>query len=431
MSRFCLLALAVVLVLASADGLDAQERFPRPEFESGYKLPETTTPAPRSLARESVDLGLLALALAAAAYLAIHRRSRRGLLLLSIACLVYFGFVRTGCVCPVGSVQNVAAALAQPELALPAVVVALFVLPLAVALFYGRVFCAGVCPFGALQDLVMLRTVAVPRWLNEVLGLGRHIYLGAAVLLAATGATFLVCRYDPFVAVFRLSGSFGMLLYGAAFIALSTLIARPYCRFLCPYSVLLGWMAALAPRRIHTSPEACLGCRLCEEACPSGAIRPPTPERPPEDLRLGVRRLVLLLVLLPVMASAAGWATSRLDGALARVHPDVRLAERLSLEEAGEVSGTTLESRTFRATGAPVSEAVEKAHAIRASFRLGGWLLGIYLGLVFGLKLISLSLHRARREHEPDPALCFSCGRCFDYCPQHLAGQREVIEVET
>ena len=72
-------------------------------------------------------------------------------------------------------------------------------------LFFGRTFCAAVCPLGAVQELVAVRPVKVPRWLDQALGLLAYVYLGAAVMFAATGTAFLICRYDPFVGFFRRS----------------------------------------------------------------------------------------------------------------------------------------------------------------------------------------------------------------------------------
>ena len=45
---------------------------------------------------------------------------------ITIASLAYFGFFRQGCVCPIGSIQNVAAAAVEPTLAVPPVVLAFF-----------------------------------------------------------------------------------------------------------------------------------------------------------------------------------------------------------------------------------------------------------------------------------------------------------------
>ena len=153
-------------------------------------------------------------ALGLASWLIYKRRSRKGLVALSIFSLLYFGFWRKGCVCAIGSVQNVALALCDRGYAVPLGVSAFFVLPLAFALFAGRSFCAAVCPHGALQDLVLLKPVKVPPWLEQALSVLPYIYLGAGVLFAATGSAFIICQYDPFVPIFRMSGRTLMVLSG-------------------------------------------------------------------------------------------------------------------------------------------------------------------------------------------------------------------------
>ena len=108
--------------------------------------------------------------------------------------------------------------------------VAFFALPLVFTLLFGRTFCAAVCPLGAVQELVAVRPLKVPLWLDHALGLLAYVYLGAAVLFAATDTAFVICRYDPFVAMFRLSGDVNMLVLGGCFLAVGMLVGRPYCR---------------------------------------------------------------------------------------------------------------------------------------------------------------------------------------------------------
>jgi len=424
-------ALIPLLVLLWASPAGGAERFPQPDFESGYRMPSTTVPGARAGYWQYVEVGGLLAALGLTAWLAIRRRSRRGVFAVMLGCLLWFGFWRGGCVCSVGAIQNVALAGFNSGYALPTLVLIFFLLPLIAALFFGRVFCAAVCPLGGLQDLVVLKPLRIPRWLEQALGLLAVLYLGLAVLLAATGAAFVICRYDPFVSIFRLSGGSFAVFLGAALLALGVFVARPYCRFLCPYGVLLGWASRLARWHVRITPDECVKCRLCEEACPFDAIRAPSAEGEPEPRARGVRRLALLLALVPVLI-AAGWLLGALAApALARVHPTVSLAEQVEREDAGLTGETSLESEAFRQTGESNHELKARAAAVRNRFALGGPLLGVFLGLVFGLKLIGLSVRRTREDYEPDRGACLSCGRCFSSCPRERMKRAEGRETET
>ena len=270
----------LLLLCASAAG---EMRFPPPDFESGYQLPEMTRPPARDVWQEVMDATVLLAAMSLAAWLALKARSRRGIFALSLFSLAYFGFYRQGCVCPIGAIQNVTLALADSRYALPFTVVLFFALPLVFALFFGRVFCGGVCPLGAIQDLVLFRPVKLPQWLQKALGVLPAVYLGAAVLYAATDSMFIICRYDPFIAFFRQGGNFNMLIFGGIVLLASVLVGRPYCRFLCPYRVLLGVCSRFARRHATITPDECITCSLCEEACPFGAILRPTPEGAVEE----------------------------------------------------------------------------------------------------------------------------------------------------
>jgi hypothetical protein len=76
-----------------------------------------------------------------------------------------------------------------------------------------------------------------------------------------------------------------------------------------------------------------------------------------------------------------------------------------------------------------VEELYDEASAIRAKFAIGGWFLGGFVGLVAGLKLISLTVRRQRPDYEADRASCLACGRCFEYCPREQGRLKELKEV--
>ena len=411
----CFLALALVTILvATQANASTVARFPPPEFESGYQQPATTYPSPRAAAWETVDTGVLILALSVATWLALRRRSRRGIVLLSIFSLVYFGFYREGCVCPIGAIQDVSLAIADSSYVLPFTVIAFFSIPLVFSFLFGRVFCAGVCPLGAIQDLVLLRPLRVPEWLEKPLGILPIVYLGGAVLLATLNSLFLICRYDPFIAFFRFGGQFHMLVLGGFFLLAATFLARPYCRFFCPYRVLLGICSRVSWRHATITPDECVVCSLCEGACPVGAIRRPTPDSALNE-RLPLKTPLMISLLLIFLFGFAGYSA---DPLLARTHRTVQLASRIASEDYQGLTERTLESEAYRETGQSFDELFAQALALEGRFRNGGLFLGLFVGIAIGLKIVIQARTPYEKFYHIDREACVSCGRCFISCPR-------------
>ena len=338
---------------------------------------------------------------------------------LSLFSLAYFGFYRQGCICAIGSIQNVTLALFNSSYTVPITALVFLLAPLAVALFAGRAFCAAVCPQGAIQDVVLLKPVKVPAWLEHALGLLPFIFLGAGVLFAATGSAFVICRYDPFIPIFRMSGSFPLLALGAGFLIVGMFVGRPYCRFLCPYGALLKLAGAVSKWRVRVTPSDCAQCTVCEDACPFGAIREPSAVSSPAS---GRSPLVLLILLALVLIAGLGWTGSLLGTSASKLHPSVVLAEHYfaNIKKPAPYTPQTPEALLLKRAEKDPRAVATNAASVRARFVLGGWLLGGWIGLVIGVKLISLSVRHLHSEFEPDRGACVSCARCFEYCPKEL-----------
>jgi polyferredoxin len=286
LSRFLYAALRTFILsafLLSAGAQSYQTQYERPvdvapseeDIGEGYKVPPVQRPHPRSAWAEMVDVVLLLVAMGLAVWIVLGKRRRTWLVVLTIACLAYFGFYREGCVCPIGAIQNVTVAFIDPNFAVSYAVIAFFLFPLLLALFFGRVFCGGVCPLGAIQELVVLRPVQVPRLLDKFLGSLKYVYLSLVILFAVRPEItrdFLICRFDPFVGFFRFEGAAHMLMIGGAFLVLGMFVGRPFCRYLCPYGVLLSLLSRISWRGVSITPSRELDCGLCMKACPYGAI---------------------------------------------------------------------------------------------------------------------------------------------------------------
>lgn len=415
MVRLVLGMLTVLVMLASMHAAHGVERFPPPDFSS-HALPETIVPPTQSRGIAWLDVAVLALGMAAATWLSLKSRSRFGLVILALGSLAYFGFWRRGCVCAIGSIQNISLAIADPSYAVSLTVIAFFTLPLVVTLIWGRGFCAGVCPHGAIQDLVLVKPLRVPVWLDEVLRILPWIYLAVAVLLAATGGLFIICRFDPFVGIFRMAGPRSMLIAGGLLLGVSMFVGRPYCRYLCPYGALLGAAARCAKWRPSVTPDTCSQCRLCEDSCPFGALNPPIVGA--QRLAMGRQRIVVRAVLLPLCALLFGVLGGRVGLATLPLHPSGKLATLVVQQERGEALVPPPDELTaFRQHGADRLAVFATASALESRIvTLGRWL-GAAFGLVVALKLARLIFPEDSLDYVTDHGRCVSCARCFATCP--------------
>jgi ferredoxin len=409
--------IVLVLLLCCHAVLFAQDRFPRPEFETEYVYPEHQMPQQRSAAWQYIDVAVLILALIVTTWLALKKRSRQGLLWMSVFSLAYFGFYRQGCICSVGSVQNISLALFNQAYTIPLTALLFFIIPLVFALLYGRVFCAGVCPLGAIQELTGFAPVKLPKTLEVILASVPFVYLALAVIFSATNSTFLICRYDPFIGIFRLDAPYTMIIFGALLLLAGIFVNRPYCRFLCPYGVLLNVFSRFAGKHLTITPAECTNCRLCEESCPYGAILPSNTDLVPEAPEKSRKRFVLYLLFIPLFAITGGYLFKNLAPAFSGINSTVRLAREIRIEKESGIEAVTKTALAFKEMGQTDSDLFLQEEAIINNFRKASPWGGIFLGISLGFGMVSLSVRSRRTGYKPHQGKCYSCGKCFKFCP--------------
>ena len=141
------------------------------------------------------------------------------------------------------------------------------------ALIVGRVICGQVCPAGAVQELMYLLPVK------------KHGRAESRVPVAVRAGVFLIFLVAGLglsvnlLALIGLPGFFHLAVASVSFfvflsiVLLSAVVYRPFCRYVCPYGALLAPVASKGLYRLRRT-DACIGCRKCERACPTGEAAP-------------------------------------------------------------------------------------------------------------------------------------------------------------
>lgn len=221
---------------------------------------------------------LMLLAIFALVMAAFLRKSSRLRWAALTVTLVYLGFIDGGFL----SVSHITGAMAQgPSILLnnlPVLMIVVFTL--VTTLLWGRVFCSSLCPFGALQDFLSRFTprrwqVKMTQAIHDRALYIKYGILGLILITAVVQSDLSIFQYfEPFGTLFFFSSSLLLWSILIAILLASLVIKRFYCRYVCPLGAALGLLSLVSPLRIKRVPQ-CNVCKVCEQACPTGAIRGP------------------------------------------------------------------------------------------------------------------------------------------------------------
>jgi len=118
---------------------------------------------------------------------------------------------------------------------------------IALGLILGRVYCLRVCPFGAIQEITYMigRGSRIdegrPAVFSQLVRYG--VFLALAVLFFGVGIK-ASAEFEPYITLFSLHGGLFAWVFVIVAIAVSFIVKRFWCRYLCPFGVcmeLVGW----------------------------------------------------------------------------------------------------------------------------------------------------------------------------------------------
>lgn len=135
-----------------------------------------------------------------------------------------------------------------------------------------------IVPFGALQDFISRFRpkkwqLKVPQKVHDNAIYIKYAILALIVVTAVVNPALSIFQYfEPFGTLFFFSPSAVLWAILLLIVAGCFLVERFYCRYVCPLGAALGVVSLVSPLRIKRV-EQCTMCKVCEHACPTGAIR--------------------------------------------------------------------------------------------------------------------------------------------------------------
>jgi len=153
---------------------------------------------------------------------------------------------------------------------------------LVLAVIANKAICGWGCPFGALEELLYTlplfkraRRWQLPLWVSN----GVRVALFGAFLLWLYGLVgssrgLVLYHYaNPFNLFNQDFSTRSVLYFTGAYLLLSLVFYRPFCRFICPFGLLSWIVERVSLTRVRIDRERCTECGACAKACPLSAAQ--------------------------------------------------------------------------------------------------------------------------------------------------------------
>ena len=102
--------------------------------------------------------------------------------------------------------------------------------------------------------------------------------------------------------------------------------------------------------------------------------------------------------------------------ALSGANSTVRLAREIRTEKKTGIESALKDVVAFKESGKTESVLFEEETIIKKFINASPWA-GAFLGISLGIGMISFTIRSKRSEYKPHQGKCYSCGRCFKFCP--------------
>jgi polyferredoxin len=162
----------------------------------------------------------------------------------------------------------------------------IFLIILATGLFLKRAFCSTMCPVGTFSEflafvnrLVFKKPVRLPGWLDFPLRGIKYMLLAffswaiLMVMSPSDTSAFIDSPYNRVADIKMMLFFTDMTPFAlkvlAVLVVLSALVPYSWCRYLCPYGALMGFLSLFSPIKVQRNSATCTNCKACTRVCPA------------------------------------------------------------------------------------------------------------------------------------------------------------------